>query len=120
MAGLKGSTSENCSAIDKESREIPKSTNRIMYLIAQSRSWTAKGNSNWRILSLRAPSLINSCRAPKGHSQPQKTPRPKNRTLAAVDTQRIKMIGSVRNSVQWKSCTRRSEEHTSELQSREN
>ncbi|MNJ74732.1 hypothetical protein D3C77_717120 [compost metagenome] len=52
---------------------------------------------------MRASSLSSSCRAPKGHSQPQNTPRPHSRMLAAVNTQRMKMIGSVRNSSQRKS-----------------
>ncbi|MOA57710.1 hypothetical protein D3C78_1819380 [compost metagenome] len=51
---------------------------------------------------MRASSLINSCNAPNGHSQPQNTPRPHSRMLAAVKVQRMKISGSVRNSSQRK------------------
>src|SRR5690554_7129109 len=44
-------------------REMPNSTSRMMYLIAHSRSCTAKGSSYWGILNLRATSLISSCSA---------------------------------------------------------
>src|SRR5690606_18746621 len=105
MAVLNGSTSAAFSASIIDSREMPNSTSRMMYLIAHSRSCTAKGSSYWVILNLRAISLISSCSAPKGHSQPQNTPRPHSRMLAAVKVQRMKITGSLRNSSQRNSVT---------------
>src|SRR5690554_4800702 len=106
IAVLNGSTSAAFSAIIIDSSEMPNSTSRMMYLIAHNRSCTAKGSSYWGILILRAISLISSCNAPKGHSQPQNTPRPQSRILAAVKVQMMKMIGSLRNSSQRNSVNR--------------
>ncbi len=103
MAVLNGSTSAAFSAIIIDSSESPNSTSRTMYLIAQSRSCTAKGSSYCGTFSLRAASLISSCSAPNGHSQPQNTPRPQSRMLAAVKVQMMKITGSERNSSQRKS-----------------
>src|SRR3546814_8112697 len=94
MAVLKGSTSANRSALDIDSSEMPNSTSKMMYLIAQSRSWTANGSSYCGTFSLRASSLSNSCSAPNGHNQPQNTPRPHSRMMAAVNTQRMNISGS--------------------------
>src|SRR5699024_4872075 len=104
IAVLKGSTSAYCSAAVMDSREIPNSTNKMMYLIAQSRSCTANGNSYWGMLILRAISLMISCKAPNGHNQPQNPPRPHSNILAAVKPHRIKITGSLKNSCQLKSC----------------
>src|SRR5690606_31708066 len=100
MAVLNGSTSAAFSASIIDSREMPNSTSRMMYLMAHSRSCTAKGSSYWGILSLRATSLISSCSAPKGHSQPQNT------MPAAEKVQRMKITGPLKHSSPPNSVTR--------------
>ena len=74
----------------------------MMYLIAHRRSWSPKGTSICLTFSLRATWLTRSCKAPKGHSQPQKTPRPHSSRLTATNDQRINSIGSIKNEDQLK------------------
>src|SRR5690554_3455574 len=103
MAVLNGSTSANFSAVANDSRESPNSSSKITYLTAQRRSCTAQGNSYCLIFNLRAISLISSCKAPKGHSQPQNTPRPHNKILTAVKLQSTNNTGSIKKVSQRKS-----------------
>src|SRR5690554_2654794 len=85
-----------------DSRDTPNSTSRMMYLIAHSRSCQTKGTVYWGTFSLRANSLISSCSAPNGHSQPQYTARPQSSTMPATTDQRMNSIGSIRKVSQVK------------------
>lgn len=99
---MKGSTSASCSANAVEYSDMPNRPRKMMYLIGHSRSCRPQGTLNWGTLSAWAMLLSNSCRAPKGHNQPQNGPRPQNNSPAAIDAQRMKISGAARKYSQLK------------------
>src|SRR4051812_36038858 len=73
-----------------------------MYLIGQRRSCSPHATLTCGTLSHWATLERSSCSAPKGHSQPQKGPRPQNRSPAAMAAHRMKISGEVRKNSQLK------------------
>src|SRR5699024_8945250 len=102
IAVLKGSTSAKTSAKANEPKEMAKRAKNMRYLIAHKRSCSPQGTLIWGILSALAILLVSSCKAPKGHSQPQKAPRPQKISAIAMAHHSMKISGSMRKASQEK------------------
>src|SRR5699024_6776611 len=85
-----------------EHKEIAKRAKNMRYLIAHKRSCSPQGTLIWGILSALAILLVSSCKAPKGHSQPQNAPRPQKISAIAMAHHSMKISGSMRKASQEK------------------
>ena len=94
MAVLKGSTSTANSAKEGETYNEPKTKASTAYLIHFSLASKAVRRRLCRIPMALANKLINSCKAPKGHSHPQNVPLPQTNKVTATKTHKITVIGS--------------------------
>src|SRR5690625_7402636 len=81
---------------------MAKRAKNMRYLIAHKRSCSPQGTLIWGILSALAILLVSSCKAPKGHSQPQNAPRPQKISAIAMAHHSMKISGSMRKASQEK------------------
>src|SRR5690606_16595079 len=102
IAVLKGSTSANFSAVPSSYSEMPNRIRKMMYFRPARRVFRPWGTLIWGTCSFCATWLVSSCKAPKGHSQPQNAPRFQKISDIAVAIHRMNTIGSIRKYSQLK------------------
>ena len=85
-------------AIVIEWKDKPTRTASTTYFTGHSRRWARWPTSSWRRPSACARLASSSWSAPKGHSQPQKIPRPNRKNVTAANAAITTMSGSERNT----------------------
>ena len=94
MLVLKGSTSTSTSVQADDTVAMPHNTSSTAYFTRLSSKSVRTRKRFCARPSARAPSANSSCKAPKGHSQPQKVPRPHTTSVTKVNPHNSTAMGS--------------------------